>query len=733
MIYNIGRKAMTKGGLSRLIGNSLEEGKDRTSRATRVLRLIALIVGLVTIHMFFFSFISLAIGIAFFLLSKESAWKRHGIVLAICASVSTYMADYGLGLSPLKLAFFYGTIPFIVYLFIYIVWEVFLRKRDVLSQWTDRPFVFAKSLPRLAKVTAMLILVLAPVILWSSVNINLGVMFDNRPRLLWVNVPSVVDTGSEFEITVEAWDAYERLSAIYEGTVQFSLESYNLTTYASIVSVSADLPDAYAFSGQVFGSDIAYEIRDGKDNGIHVFPATIDTPGIHYLLVEDSVTENTYYSNPIIVRDLLDTDPRIYWGDLHTHSELSDGTGTAEHSFYYGRYVACLDFMALTDHGEIMMWTPWPVDVLESTTNTAYDPGNFVTFQGTEWTDVVTGHYTCIFSGDQLIKTPILSYLYLPTPDTLWAALDDFTEATSCSALALPHHTTQLAYIQDWTYMNPKYVKIAEVTSVHGEFLFEQRHLLNYVGAIDPPPDYVNGSSIMDAFRMGYRMTLYASSDEHDGHPGHSLSHTPAYVGHQRPWSMWQTRNEHPYPGGLIAVYAQNLTRESVFSGLDSQYIFANSDHGRPLIDFSINGTRIGDDSILLVDDESIHREISVFLAQDGSPAGTEHTAASVPPSWSPNWGATVEIIKNGEILVQIPIDRPVINITYVDTTTVTGTSYAESCVLRNGQYYTNNYSDNPVNPLELNTGGADFYIVRIVGKNGRITYAGPIWVEVSS
>ncbi|MHA2042848.1 MAG: hypothetical protein ACW975_13400 [Candidatus Thorarchaeota archaeon] len=119
--------------------------------------------------------------------------------------------------------------------------------------------------------------------------------------------------------------------------------------------------------------------------------------------------ENTYYSNPIIVRDLLDTDPRIYWGDLHTHSELSDGTGTAEHSFYYGRYVARLDFMALTDHGEIMMWTPWPVDVLESTTNTAYDPGNFVTFQGTEWTDVVTGHYTCIFSGDQLIKTPQFS------------------------------------------------------------------------------------------------------------------------------------------------------------------------------------------------------------------------------------------------------------------------------------------------------------------------------------
>jgi hypothetical protein len=332
-----------------------------------------------------------------------------------------------------------------------------------------------------------------------------------------------------------------------------------------------------------------------------------------------------------------------------------------------------------------------------------------------------------------LIKDPILSYLYLPTPDTLWAALDDFTETTGCSALALPHHTTQLSYIQDWTYMNPKYVKIAEVTSVHGEFLYEQRHSLNYIGAIDPAPDYVNGSSITDAFRMGYRMTLYASSDEHDGHPGHSLSHTPAFVGHQRPWSMWHTRNEHPYPGGLVAVYAQNLTRESIFSGLDSQHIFANSDHGRPLIDLSINGTQIGDGSTLVVDNEGVSREITVFIAQDGAPAGIKHTAASMFPNGSPDWSATVEIIKNGELLAQIPINSPVVNVSYIDTAPVIGTSYTESCVLRNGQYYINDYSDNPINPLELNTGGADFYLIRVVTNSGRITYAGPIWVEVSS
>ncbi|MFX0106655.1 MAG: DUF3604 domain-containing protein [Candidatus Hodarchaeota archaeon] len=705
-----------------------------TSRTFRVLRVALLVFGTATIHMFWFCFIGLTIGVIFFSSSKDSTWKCHGLVLAICIATSTYAAHKLLFLSPLKLAFFFGTIPYVCYLFISIIWTFYSRKQKTIAYLSSRVSVFTRSLPRWTRIGMMLLLILTPVAVWSFFYIDFGVMFDNAPRLLWVNTPSIVGQNTDFEVTVEAWDAYERLSATYKGTVEFSIESYNLTSYSPISSVLAELPTSYTFTGQSFGSDIAYEIRDGKDNGRHVFTAAISTPGIHYILVEDSITENTYYSNPVIVRNLQEAIPSIFWGDLHTHSELSDGTGTAQHSFYYGRYVACLDFMALTDHGEIMMWTPWSVDVLESAANNANDPGHFVTFQGTEWTDVIAGHYTCIFSGDQVIKNPILSYLNLPTPDTLWSALDGFTDSTGCRALALPHHSTQLAYPQDWTYINPKYVMVAEVTSVHGAFLYEQRHPLNYIGAIDPPPEYTNGTSIIDAFRMGYRVTLYASGDEHDGHPGHSLSHTPAFVGHQRPWSMWHTRNEHPYPGGLTAVYAYNLTRDSIFQGLETQRIFANSDHGRPILNFTINDVPVGDGSVLQVTDVDAVREIQVFLAQDGAPAGTKHAATSVTSNWIPDWQATIEIIKNGEILTSFPVDGPIANVTFSDTATITGTSYGiESCVQKDSQYYINSYSNNPVNPDLLNTNGVDFYIVRVVGANGRITYAGPIWVEVSS
>nr|MDO8135595.1 DUF3604 domain-containing protein [Candidatus Njordarchaeum guaymaensis] len=428
-------------------------------------------------------------------------------------------------------------------------------------------------------------------------------------------------------------------------------------------------------------------------------------------------------------------DPMVYWGDIHGHSGLSDSAGSPEHYYYYARYVACLDYCSLTDHGEILQFELGGLDHLEQATNLAYDPGCFVALHGMEWSQTRTGHYTCIFSGDRLIKNPVLSFLVIPDPQQLWSALDDFTSSTGCRALALPHHSTEAGYIEDWTYMNPKYVKIVEVTSVHGECLFEQRDPLCCRPCVDPPPVYTPGTCVMDAFEMGYRMVMYASSDGHDGQPGHSLGHTNAYIGHQRPWTTWHTRIDFPYPGGITAVYALNLTRDSVFTGLENQRIFASSDHGRPFINFTINGTRVGDGSTLKVANASTARQINIVIAQDGAPeANKRPQAASVTSNWVPDWHAFAEVFKNGNLLIRIPIESPVANATLIDSTPITGTSYGlENCVLLDGKYYINSFSDNPVDPATLDTSGADFYLLRIVGDNGRTAYAGPIWVEVSS
>jgi hypothetical protein len=764
----------------------------------RALRLAAYAFGAASIFWFFFSSIGVLVGVLYFVFMRDPRWRLHGIVLAVAAATSEFVAHVGTALEPLHLAMRTGPVILGAYL---VVWaaiglpaRVRSRRRLLPGEGRDRAvgrwLRFRRQtggrrgllqadgrrrfavVPGPAGAVLSMVIALVPVGLWSSVSVHFGVLFDNAPRMLWVHAPSTLVPGEPFSFTVQGWDAYERLSAVYHGTVRFSVESYDGGGGGPVAEADASLPGAYTFTGQKRGSGIAYRIADGRDNGRREFRARIHAPGIHYLVVTDSVTGNRYYSNPVEVREAVEEGERIYWGDIHSHSALSDGTGSPAHAFFYAREVAGLDFYGLTDHGEILILIPGGFARLERETDRAYEPGSFVTFPGVEWTDVKTGHYTCIFDGDRLPANPRLSYLTVPTPGELWGVLDAFTETAGCRALALPHHSTQNSYLQDWTYVNPKYVKLAEVTSVHGEFLFEQRHPLNYRGAIDPPPEYVHGSSIADALRMGVRVCLYAAGDSHDGHPGHSLSHTPATVGHQRPVTKWHPRIGHPYPGGLTAVRASELTREAVFSALEEGRVYGSSDHGRPLLRFSLHAvmtaagipaggsaaagvgeTRSGPPSpagtaetggsaqppygsTVRVETAGVPRRISVFLAQDGSPAGARGAPAptAVAPGWLPDWEATVELIRNGELLAAMPVAAPVARVEYVDEEPISGASYPrESCLEREGRWYINRYSDHPVDPEALNAGGADFYLVRVVGRNGRCAYAGPIWVEAAA
>ncbi|MHA2007675.1 MAG: hypothetical protein ACXACO_09495 [Promethearchaeota archaeon] len=38
-------------------------------------------------------------------------------------------------------------------------------------------------------------------------------------------------------------------------------------------------------------------------------------------------------------------------------------------------------------------------------------------------------------------------------------------------------------------------------------------------------------------------------------------------------------------------------------------------------------------------------------------------------------------------------------------------------------------YGDNSNDPSTSNTEGYDYYLIRVLGDNGRISYAGPIWI----
>ncbi|MEI6309450.1 MAG: hypothetical protein WCP58_07400, partial [bacterium] len=101
-----------------------------------------------------------------------------------------------------------------------------------------------------------------------------------------------------------------------------------------------------------------------------------------------------------VVQNIANDPPLLhpYFGLLHAHTSYSDGEGAPAQAFTYARDSAGLDFLALTDHGELLSDAEWAdtrsqADAFTST-------GSFAALAGFEWTDYLKGHICVLGSQD---------------------------------------------------------------------------------------------------------------------------------------------------------------------------------------------------------------------------------------------------------------------------------------------------------------------------------------------
>jgi hypothetical protein len=249
-------------------------------------------------------------------------------------------------------------------------------------------------------------------------------------------------------------------------------------------------------------------------------------------------------SNPLVVSNSL---PRIYWGDLHGHSALSDGTGTPEDYFRYARDVAALDVAALTDHDH---WGMEPLathatlwEGIRAQVRAFHEPGRFVTLLGYEWTSWIYGHRHVLYFGDEGRVYDSVDPAF-ESPRKLWGAL------RGQPVLTITHHTAGGPIAADWDVPpDPELEPVTEVASVHGS-----SEAPDAPHAIYAP---VAGNFARDALDRGYRLGFVGSGDSHDGHPG--LAHVASQT------------------GGLVAILADALTREGVREALRARRVYATN------------------------------------------------------------------------------------------------------------------------------------------------------------
>ena len=259
----------------------------------------------------------------------------------------------------------------------------------------------------------------------------------------------------------------------------------------------------------------------------------------------------------------------LFWGEIHTHTNLSDGNGSPEDNFEIAR--SHLDFWAMADHAydqvvfsrdyremgqsRRLLNERWK-DIQELCR--AYEePGKFIPFLAYEWTNFRYGHHNVYYlEYDQPIRMP-------PTLPQLYESLRDV------DAFVIPHHGGYPVGIcgKDWDFHDERLSPFVEIYSLHGssEDATGIRPLLT-PGSWMGPGD--SGGSVQEGLARGYKLGIMASSDSHGDHPG-------------------------GYDNGLIAAYAKDLTRLSLWESFRKKRIYAVTGD-RIYLDFSINGEPMG-------------------------------------------------------------------------------------------------------------------------------------------
>lgn len=353
-------------------------------------------------------------------------------------------------------------------------------------------------------------------------------------RMLLLHLPSVARPGATVRLTAAVLDAAGNTGLPVEGEILLEAAPEGVEVERRIVL------------DQAMGGRITVPLV-ASEPGVVRLRAT----GPNGLSAE---------SNPMLVTR---EGPRILWGDLHGHSNFSDGTGLPEDYYRYARDVAALDVAALTDHDH------WGIPFLDAApelwkeiqkqTHSFYEPGRFVTLEGYEWTSWIYGHRHVLHFGTGLEIRSSLDPAF-DTPTELWSSL------RGEPALTVAHHSAGGPIATDWSIPpDAELEPITEIVSVHGS-----SESLDSPGVIYSP---VPGNFVRDALARGYRLGFVGSGDTHDGHPG--LGHLASGV------------------GGLAAIQSEENTRESVLAALRARRAYATNGP-RIILDVELDGRPMG-------------------------------------------------------------------------------------------------------------------------------------------
>lgn len=200
----------------------------------------------------------------------------------------------------------------------------------------------------------------------------------------------------------------------------------------------------------LYRNDATFYVREGLADQDQVSFESANFPGhyirhrIGYLFIDpiDGTEEFSKEATYVIRSPLTEGDidgMTFYFGNIHSHTDYSDGDGTPAEAYLWARDNAGYDFYAVTDHAIQISPSEW--DRTKEHADSYNNPGYFVTLRGFEWSHPLYGHVN-VYNTSK--RKSFISTLYLPM---FYDWLDDH------NGLAQFNHPGR----EDWEFNDFKY------------------------------------------------------------------------------------------------------------------------------------------------------------------------------------------------------------------------------------------------------------------------------------
>jgi hypothetical protein len=306
-----------------------------------------------------------------------------------------------------------------------------------------------------------------------------------------------------------------------------------------------------------------------------VVPLPHLAPGVYRAIAYRAGTRaEVARSNPLQVIDERAGGERIYWGEIHAHTEMSDGIGDCSELYRHALEEGYLAFASAIDHAEFFSDNEWLW--MQDVTNSWNQPGRFVTLVGYETEGKQRDRN--VYTSRPRLK--LFRGRYPPTSslDVVWGHFHGDEEVVGGVHALLAHGINW----EHWGHHDPSVERFVEIYSMWGASDFRDSRLVpNWIdewisrGNIHPP------MTTNELLQKGAKLGFTGGGDCHQGRCGFVSEDPDGHIAipeHLATYTQFRC--------GMTAAVLPRLDRASLIKSIRNRRTYATTG-ARILLDFT--------------------------------------------------------------------------------------------------------------------------------------------------